>query len=73
MEASVQIPNFNNNIANNPKALAFYITAGTYKLLKKILEGDHKHEHQLDAYLLLLSMTLPDSSPEALTQGGLLK
>ena len=73
MEAAVQIPNFSHNIAANTKTLAFYITAGTYKLLKKVIEGDHKHEHQLDAYLLLLSMTLPESSSDALVQGGLLK
>lgn len=59
MEAAAQIPNFSQSIAATHKTLAFYITAGTYKLLKKVMEGDSKHEHQLDAYLLLLSMTLP--------------
>lgn len=37
MEAAAQIPNFSSSIAANPKTLAFYITAGTYKLLKKIM------------------------------------
>lgn len=53
--------------------MAFYLTAGTYKLLRKTMEGDAKHEHQIDAYLLLLSMTLPETSPDALVQGGLLR
>lgn len=37
------------------------------------MEGDHRHEHQIDAYLLLLSMTLPEASSEALVQGGILR
>ena len=57
----------------NPKTLAFYISAGTYKMLKKTIEVDHKHDHQIDAYLLLLSMTLPDSSSDALVKGGILR
>jgi hypothetical protein len=39
LQAAVQIPNFSTNVAGNPKTFAFYITAGTYKLLKKVMEG----------------------------------
>lgn len=43
MQAAVQIPNFTHNVAANPKTFAFYISAGTYRLLKKVMEGDSKH------------------------------
>lgn len=39
--------------------MALYISAGVFKLLKKTLDGDLKQEHNIDAYLLLLSMSLP--------------
>ena len=70
MTASQSIPNFTSTIANHRTTLAFYLTAGTYKLLKKYMGGDHTHQHQLDAMLLLLTMTIPESSAEALTTGG---
>ena len=73
MQASSQIPNFSSEVACHTKTIAFYIVAGTYKLLKKTMEGDHKHEHQIDAYLLLLSMTLPEASSDALVKGGILR
>lgn len=40
-------------------------------MLKRTLDGDLSLEHNLDAYLLILSQVLPETSPDALTQGGL--
>jgi hypothetical protein len=73
MDAAGQIPHFYRDVASIPRTIAFYLAAGTFKLLKKTMEGDHKHEHQIDAYLLLLSMTLPEASSDALVQGGILR
>jgi Iap family predicted aminopeptidase len=73
MAAATHIPNFNAEVSSNPRTLAFYLAAGTYKMLKKTIEVDHKHDHQIDAYLLLLSMTLPDASSDALVKGGILR
>lgn len=52
--------------------MALYISAGVFKLLKKTLDGDLKQEHNIDAYLLLLSMSLPSASSDALLQAGIL-
>jgi hypothetical protein len=67
----MQIPNFSQAYATDNKAMALYITAGVLKLLKRTLEGEQKHEHNLDAYLLLLTLALPEASPDAIIQGGI--
>lgn len=41
-------------------------------MLKRLIEGDQKNEHNLDAYLLLLTLVLPETSPDALIQSGIM-
>ena len=37
LSAASKIPNFSSEVVSNHKAMAFYIAAGTYKLLKKTM------------------------------------
>lgn len=68
-----QIPNFQAQFGQEDKTLALYIAGGVHKLLLRAFKGETQLHHNIDAYLLLLTIALPVASIDTLVRSGVAK